>query len=175
MVAGLGMGVTLSAVLACQQVERVDVVEIDQDVIRWNLLHFKTVNRGSLEDPRVHIIREDMAQLLLQPLPEYDLILLDVDNGPHMLAREGNECLYQLKGLRSFKDMLSPPGLLAVWSASRDRQFLRRLARIFEEAVEVEVRRKTFTPDYFYLGFLLSERREDWLINTWRDVIDAST
>ena len=172
MVAGLGMGVTLSAVLAFQYVERVDVVEINQDVIRWNQVHFKATNRGCLNDPRVRVIQEDIGKLLLKPWPKYDLILLDVDNGPHMLARKENESLYRLKGQRFFKDALLQPGLLAVWSAVSDSQFLRYLARVFEEAAEVRVQRKTFTPDYFYLGYALSTGSEGWLVNTWRDVID---
>jgi spermidine synthase len=59
----------------------------------------------------------------------YDAILLDVDNGPEGLTRDANDRLYGANGLATAKAALHPGGILAVWSATRDRPFLERLRR----------------------------------------------
>ena len=57
----------------------------------------------------------------------YDAILLDVDNGPDGIVREGNERLYTRTGLGRARDALNPGGVLAVWSAAPDHKFTGRL------------------------------------------------
>ena len=46
----------------------------------------------------------------------YDLVLLDVDNGPGLLVHDANAALYRAAFLRAVADMLRPGGAVAVWS-----------------------------------------------------------
>jgi spermidine synthase len=57
----------------------------------------------------------------------FDAILMDVDNGPEALVRRENDWLYGPAGLRATRAALRPRGVLAVWSASQDRGFSKRL------------------------------------------------
>jgi hypothetical protein len=54
-------------------------------------------------------------------------VLLDVDNGPAALTDASNTSLYDSRGLAIARTALTPGGCLAVWSATDDRQFERRL------------------------------------------------
>ncbi len=57
----------------------------------------------------------------------FDAILLDVDNGPAAVTLESNRDLYSNDGLARAMRMLNKSGVLAIWSATRVRDFERRL------------------------------------------------
>jgi spermidine synthase len=66
--------------------------------------------------------------------------LLDVDNGPEALVRKENDWLYSDEGLRAARRALRAGGVLAVWSASADRGFSKRLQRAGFQVDEQVVR-----------------------------------
>jgi hypothetical protein len=66
----------------------------------------------------------------------YQVILLDVDNGPSWLAHENNARLYTIAALQRWKALLVPGGCLAVWSAQREPEFWARLRMVFGRAKE---------------------------------------
>jgi spermidine synthase len=70
----------------------------------------------------------------------FDLVLLDVDNGPGRLAAAGNARLYDPDGLRRCRDALRPGGVLAIWSPCHDAPFLAALREVFPDAAEVDTR-----------------------------------
>ena len=94
----------------------------------------------SLTDPRVSVREADVAELIRSCPSAYDAILLDVDNGPDALAREANNALYDLKGLRAAYEALRPGGVLAVWSLGPDLKFTKRLREAGFELEEIKVR-----------------------------------
>src|SRR3954471_13191729 len=59
--AGLGMGFTLRALLDAPGVTRVDVVEASRAVVEWEARHFAGLNRDALKDPRVTLHAVDLA------------------------------------------------------------------------------------------------------------------
>jgi len=69
----------------------------------------------------------------------YDAILLDVDNGPEGLTRKENDWLYGISGLNAAYAALRPQGILAVWSAGPDKNFVRRLRKVGFEVEETRV------------------------------------
>ena len=75
---------------------------------------------------------------------KYDAILLDVDNGPDGIVREGNERLYTRTGIARMRDALNPGGLIAIWSAAPDHKFTGRLK---DARLDVEVRRVRARPN----------------------------
>jgi spermidine synthase len=117
LVGGLGLGFTTSTVLADERVERLVVAEIAAPLLDWARAGLLPV--GGLRDPRVTLQNSDVAELLRDGRAEWDLILLDVDNGPGFLVRPENAELYAGAGLRAAAASLGPDGILAIWSSHR--------------------------------------------------------
>jgi len=118
-VAGLGLGFTMHEVLADSRVERCAVVEIEQVLVDW--MRDGTVPHGPayLADERVTVVVADIAVALTEAAPaSYDLVLLDVDNGPGYLVHDANEALYQAPFLDTVRRALRPRGAVVIWSAS---------------------------------------------------------
>ena len=173
LVAGLGMGHTLRAVLDMPGVIRVDVVEIAEAVVDWNRLYFGPLNGNALGDPRVHLHTGDLLGFLKRMRYEPESLgevvkegwlgmLLDVDNGPSWLSRPQNEFLYTDDGLARLEASLRHGGVLAVWSAQREIELLQRmharLVNVAELAIPVEVQGKA-SLDYVYRGRRPPEKR----------------
>ncbi len=138
LIGGLGMGFTLRAALAeLGASATVTVAELLPEVVSWARGPLTEVFRGSLEDPRVRIIEEDVGGQIRSKTSAYDAIVLDVDNGPDGLVRPANGSLYDEAGLAAARRALRPGGVLAVWSASPSAAFVRRLRVAGFEVEEV--------------------------------------
>lgn len=139
LIGGLGMGFTLQAALACPQVARVEVVEIEPLVIAWNRHYFADLNGHALDDPRVHLIQGDVANHFLRTPRCYHAICLDVDNGPTWTVREANARLYEGPMLRCIAAVLRSGGVFTVWAAGRSHEFRQRLSTVFGAVEEISV------------------------------------
>jgi spermidine synthase len=134
LIGGLGFGYTLRAALAALGSEaQVVVAELMPAIVRWNreLLKFSA---PSLSDTRVRILEKDVSQVLAASSAEYDVILLDIDNGPAGLSLASNHKLYGTQGLTLIKKALRSGGWLGVWSAQEDAAFYKRLKQAGFEA-----------------------------------------
>jgi spermidine synthase len=141
LIGGLGMGFTLRAALAVLGTgAQVVVAELIPAVLTWARGPMAEIFGDSLIDPRVSVRETDVADLIRSRPLAYDAILLDVDNGPDALAREANNALYDLKGLRTAYAALRPGGVLAVWSSGPDLKFAKRLREAGFDVEEIKVR-----------------------------------
>ena len=134
-VGGLGLGFTMHAVLADSRVEKCAVVEIEQALVDW--MRDGTIPHGPamLADERVSIVVADVAVALAEAAPaSYDLLLLDVDNGPGYLVHDVNAALYEEPFLESARRALRPGGVLAVWSAADAPELTDRMRTVFGNA-----------------------------------------
>ena len=134
-VGGLGLGYTMHEVLADSRVEKCAVVEIEQALVDW--MRGGTVPHGPalLADERVSVVVADVAVALAEARPaSYDLILLDVDNGPGYLVHEENAALYRAPFLAAGRAALRPGGVLVIWSASPAPELEDALREVFGEA-----------------------------------------
>jgi len=130
LVGGLGMGFTAAAALReAGSAGRVTVAELVPAVVAWNRGPLAHLAGRVLDDPRVDLHVGDVADLLRSRSDAFDLILLDVDNGPHGMTASANQWLYAAAGLARIRTALHPGGVLAVWSAVPDQEFTRRLGR----------------------------------------------
>jgi spermidine synthase len=134
LIGGLGMGFTLRAALnALGQQAHIDVAEIVPEVVAWARGPMAEVFGGILSDPRLSIHESDVGVLIVKAASDqgtaYDAILLDVDNGPDGLSRPDNDRLYDIGGLSTAHAALRPSGVLAIWSAAPDQDFMRRLRK----------------------------------------------
>ena len=130
LIGGLGMGFTLAAVLAgVGPMAEVTVAELIPEVVDWNRGPLGEFSGRPLDDPRTRIHIGDVAKLLRKSRACFDVIALDVDNGPAGLTNSANDWLYSIPGIAAAQAALRPEGILAYWSADPDRAFHDRLRR----------------------------------------------
>ena len=141
LIGGLGMGFTLRATLA-ELTDNAEVVvaELVPAVVAWAKGPMAEHHGDSLSDPRTKIIITDVAKLIRKGDASYDIILLDVDNGPDGLTKNANDHLYSNDGLRRAWAALRADGVLAIWSAAPDKAFAARLNAAGFDVEEIEVR-----------------------------------
>ncbi len=162
--AGLGMGFTLRALLDAPGVTRVDVIEASRAVVEWEARHFAGLNRDALKDPRVKLHAVDLATFVKSvatrhvATPDGDgwlALVLDMDEGPRTTSRAGNEAFYGGDGIERLETLLRPGGVLALWSSAREPELLQRLharlKNVAEIVVPVELDDQT-NLDYVYRG-----------------------
>jgi spermidine synthase len=137
-VGGLGLGYTLRAVLDIVSEEaEVTVAELVPELVEWNRTCLGAQARHPLEDPRCRVVVGDVFDLLKRSRDTFDVILLDVDNGPQALAQAKNQRLYGEGGVRACHAALRPDGVLAVWSAGPSARYVRKLETLgFDVDVE---------------------------------------
>jgi spermidine synthase len=135
-VGGLGLGFTVQRVLADQRVEEVRVVEIEEALIGW--MRDGTIPHGReiLADKRLRVVNADIAMAVAEATSRYDLVLLDVDNGPGYLVHDSNALVYEHDLIASTRRMIDPGGVLVVWSADRAPALERVMSEVFGSCTE---------------------------------------
>ncbi|MEP9363847.1 hypothetical protein ABLE68_12845 [Nocardioides sp. CN2-186] len=131
-VGGLGLGFTMHEVLADSRVEKVAVVEIEEALVGW--MRDGTISHGPalLADERVSVVVADVAVALAEATPaSYDLVLLDVDNGPGYLVHDANAALYRTPFLETARAALRAGGVLVVWSAAEAPELAEAMGGVF--------------------------------------------
>lgn len=127
LIGGLGMGFTLRAAIAASEDARITTVELVPAVIDWARGPLAEIFDGSVDHPRVTVTQADVGAVIAAAQNAYDVIMLDVDNGPDGLTKRSNNQLYGASGLRAAHKALTPGGVLAIWSAAGDPHFARRM------------------------------------------------
>jgi spermidine synthase len=153
LIGGLGVGFSLAAALAHPGVGEVHVVEREPAVLRWNRGPLASANAGALSDPRVRTYEADVVEWLANAAAgSLDAICLDVDNGPGWLVTPGNAWLYADEGLRTAARVLSPDGVLTIWSAAPAPAFVARMNHYFAEVETIAVSAARGEPDVIVQG-----------------------
>jgi spermidine synthase len=152
LVGGLGLGFTLGEVLADAFVEHVTVVEIEPGLVGW--MRDGTIPHGPalLADDRVELVTADIADFLRDAESAgeasgrggdpteagdddadaaYDLVLLDVDNGPGYLVHESNADLYEAPLLGAVRERMAEGGTLVIWSAFEEPELPLEMQDVF--------------------------------------------
>jgi spermidine synthase len=144
LIGGLGMGYTLRAALDCfPKTAAFLVAEVFPEVVAWNRGPLAHLAADPLADRRVRVLAADVGETLDRG--PFDAILLDVDNGPVAFTLESNAGLYDAAGIERLRRSLAPGGVLAVWSASDEPAFERRLRRAGLSVRRERVRRRNRT------------------------------
>lgn len=124
LIGGLGMGYTLRQALDILSPHaHVLVGELMDAVIKWNREYLGELNDNPLSDERVTLKRSGIVELISQSKNTFDVILLDIDNGPSAMTDSGNSRLYGYEGILSCHRALREKGCLAVWSADPSKDF----------------------------------------------------
>ncbi|GIJ55922.1 spermidine synthase [Virgisporangium aurantiacum] len=151
LIGGLGVGFSLAEAVRSASPKIITVVEIEPTVIAWHRDH---LGAGGLADPRVRVVRADLMAHLADRADEYDVICLDVDNGPEWTVTDDNRALYGDHGLSLLRSRLRPGGVLAVWSAAESAAFAARLAAMFGRVTTIRVPVPRGAPDVVWVAAL---------------------
>lgn len=141
LVGGLGMGFTLRAALdALGPDAKVVVSELMPALVEWNRGPLGPLAKHPLDDPRVSLVLGDVAAMLRASRETFDVVLLDVDNGPEAFTTPKNAWLYGPAGLETIRASLRIGGVVVFWSAFEAPGFERRLAEAGFQAETAPVR-----------------------------------
>jgi spermidine synthase len=135
LVGGLGLGFTMHEVLADPRVEQCTVVEIEPALVDW--MRDGTISHGPqmLADERLTITVADVAMALAEAAESsYDLVLLDVDNGPGYLVYDANAAIYREPFLQTCRRAVAPGGALVIWSADEAPELEAAMRNVFGNA-----------------------------------------
>jgi spermidine synthase len=110
LVVGLGTGTTAGWLADVPGVERVDVVELEPQILEV-ARRCAPVNRNALENPRLHVFIGDAREHLLTTRERYDLIVSEPSN-PY---RAGIASLFSREFYRAARERLLPRGLFLQW------------------------------------------------------------
>jgi spermidine synthase len=132
LVGGLGLGFTVHEVLADHRVEHVVVAEIEESLVEWFRDGTIPHGRPYLADGRLTLAVADIRQVIAEtPADAFDLVLLDVDNGPDHLVHPGNASIYEALVLSRVREVLRPGGAVVVWSSTESPHLTDTLHDVF--------------------------------------------
>jgi len=131
LIGGLGLGFTLKRTLQLVGMPaQVEVAELMQPLIEWSRTFLVECNGPLLEDSRTLITHGDLFDIISNKQSNiYDALLLDIDNTPDDLIKEGNERLYTPDFLKKIQQILTPGGKVSYWLSEPAPRFKKLLER----------------------------------------------
>jgi len=147
LIGGLGVGFSLEAAVADTDLDRIGVVEIEPTLLDW---YEQQLGGRAHLDPRVSVTIGDIAA----NTDRYDVICLDVDNGPDWTITTANQTLYDEAGTARIADQLTDGGVLAVWSAHPVPTYVAVLRTRFDQVDVLTVDVPRGEPDVVYVARL---------------------
>ncbi|WP_314414112.1 spermidine synthase [Streptomyces sp. DSM 40484] len=154
LIGGLGVGFSLAHAAADPRWGRIAVAERERAIIDWHRSGpLSELSAPALADPRTEIIEVDLVAHVNETSDTYDVLCLDIDNGPEWTVTEGNESLYSRAGLAACARVLRDGGVLAVWSAKPSPDFARTLRNAgFQQVRTEEIPVARGVPDVVHLA-----------------------
>ncbi|GAA4426516.1 spermidine synthase [Georgenia halophila] len=153
LIGGLGVGYSLRAALDRPDVGDVVVVEREPAIIEWSRTGPLTrVHGDALADPRARVVCADVRGWLQRTDERFDVLCLDVDNGPRWTLTDDNQKLYRADGLDLLLSRLRPGGVLAVWGAEADEAFTGALEARVRTVTVLDVPVARGGPDVIWLA-----------------------
>jgi len=161
LIIGGGEGATLREVLKHRTVERVVMVDIDEDVVNIAKQYLKQMHRNSFDDPRAQIVIADGKEYIERCAEQYDVIILDLTD-PY--SAEISKELYTEEFYRKVYERLTDDGI-AVTQAGNSFFFedvydfvLNNIRRVFPLVFEYNV----WIPSFGYAcNFILGSKKYD--------------
>ncbi len=109
-----GVGNTASAVARHASIERIDIIDLNDQVFH-TASEFAATNHRVHRDPRVRLIHDDGRNFLALTDQHYDLITSE----PPPPTHEGVYRLYSLEYYNAVADRLTPNGMMTQWLPTR--------------------------------------------------------
>ncbi|MFE9170497.1 spermidine synthase [Streptomyces kebangsaanensis] len=154
LIGGLGVGFSLVHAAANPRWGRITVVEREPAIVGWHRDGpLAELTARALADPRTEVVEADLVAYVNETSAMFDALCLDIDNGPDWTVTEDNEELYRPTGLASCARVLTPGGVLAVWSAKPSPEFEGTLRNVgFQQVRTEEIPVARGVPDVVHLG-----------------------
>ncbi|MFE3324743.1 spermidine synthase [Streptomyces sp. NPDC059176] len=154
LIGGLGVGFSLARAAAEPAWSRITVVEREQAIIDWHRSGpLAAISGSALADPRTVILHTDLVEYVHTSTDTFDALCLDIDNGPDWTVTEDNDGLYSASGLAACAGLLTPGGVLALWSAQPSADFEESLRNAGFSGVRTEeIRVARGVPDVVHLA-----------------------
>jgi spermidine synthase len=152
LIGGLGVGFTLRAALTDDRVAAVTVVEVEPAIVEWQRAQLAGFSGRALDDPRVNVVVADLRGHLASARECYDVICVDVDNGPDWTVADDNTRLYDAAGTALLRGCLRDDGVLAVWAARPAPRYEDVLRGQFADVTVHEVPVARGEPDVVYVA-----------------------
>jgi spermidine synthase len=129
---GLGMGLTLRAVLELlPSAAEVIVAELNPVVVKWCRGPLAPLTQNAAEDPRVTFVIEDVSRLISKAATQapgrLDAVIIDLYEGPHAKTDAADDPFYGAKALQRTFAVLRAGGVFGVWGEAPDAGFEWRL------------------------------------------------
>jgi len=130
LIGGLGMGITLRAVLdSLPDTAQIIVAELNPKICGWCLGLLSELTAGAASDPRVTVEIADVAELIKKsPRKSFDAIILDLYRGPGPQTDQQNDPIYGSRAIANTLAALKLGGIFAVWGENPDTGFEDRLS-----------------------------------------------
>ncbi len=129
LVVGGGEGATLREILRYPSVERVLMVDIDQEVVENSKKYLPEWHRGSFDDPRVEVKYLDARKYLEETKDLYDIIVIDisepVEEGPAYL-------LYTREFYQIVLNRLTPQGMISLQAGTTGVTSLLNFSAVYQ-------------------------------------------
>ncbi len=157
LIGGLGLGYSVKQ--GCQhsdKIEKIKVVEFNPHVIECNLSVLQELNGRFLSDSRVELLNDDFIKYIRFTPEKFDIICMDIDNGPMLIVNEGNKDAYATPFFSRVLDVLNEGGVFVIWSCNSDDQLLVDMQKIFPKCHVEEVYEQhngEAVPYYLYFAF----------------------
>ncbi|MBK3565801.1 spermidine synthase [Streptomyces sp. MBT62] len=154
LIGGLGVGFSLAHAAADPRWGRITVVEREPAIVEWHRSGpLSALSASALADPRTDILKTDLVAFVNETCDTFDVLCLDIDNGPGWTVTDSNDNLYSPAGLASCARVLRPGGVLAVWSAQPSPEFERTLWNAgFQQVRTEEIPVARGVPDVVHLA-----------------------
>ena len=132
LVAGLGLGFTLKAMLDTLPASAaVTVAELNPVVVQWCRGPLAALTDAALSDPRVTVEVTDVTAVIARAASDealrLDAIVLDLYTGPHARSDKRDDPFYGSVAIDRMRRALAAGGVLAVWGEAHDAAYEKRL------------------------------------------------
>ncbi len=133
LIIGGGDGGALEELLKHPTIDQVTLVDLDGEVIEISREHLRSINKGSLDDPRVQVLVGDGAEFVRTTSETFDLVFLDLTD-PETPAGP----LYTVEFFQACQRVLAEGGAMALhlgapfYEPDQVRALSSKLAEVFE-------------------------------------------
>jgi len=161
LIIGGGEGATAREVLRHRTVERVVMVDLDEDVVKVSKEYLPHLHQGAFDDPRLELVIGDGRAYLEGCGEKFDVIIMDVTDplrgGPSYL-------LYTKEFYELAKGRLSDGGAIATHAASAfyDRECFASIYKTMKSVFKVARPYRVWVPSFASLwGFVVGSEGAD--------------
>lgn len=154
LVGGLGLGFTLAELQCDERVGDIVVAEIEPAVVAWHREGLIPGGADLLSAAGTTVAVADVADVIAAHRAAFDLILLDVDNGPGYLVHDRNAALYRDEFLRTSAGALATGGALCIWAANEADDLKSAMAAVFGTVEQLTYPVRLQGRDEHYLLYL---------------------